>query len=294
MTNFEYRFVTALAGLERRTVRLNDVMQIAEENHGLASLLASERLLDVSASDAKSGLAANMSCLVELVWLLEGPSKCITTTFGMLPRHDAVEGFLARRLTTYPDEFTDQDLSALAHFWGTSNVLMPRVQRIQDQRIVSLANKRREVPRELLNDIVQVKSRVSEYSFTSQLNALLDKVEAGLGAGDAFDQKALLTHLRTFFEHLHQECGERLRQRKPDTLDGTDLTKCGQAIDYLHRKEVITEKVQALGRALYGVLSNEGVHAINSKREYVRLCRNMVAEYALVLFFELERRLDDS
>jgi hypothetical protein len=28
-----------------------------------------------------------------------------------------------------------------------------------------------------------------------------------------------------------------------------------------------------------------------SEREYVRLCRNQVAEYALVLFFELERRL---
>jgi hypothetical protein len=38
-------------------------------------------------------------------------------------------------------------------------------------------------------------------------------------------------------------------------------------------------------------LSNEGVHAIKSEREYVRLCRNMVAEFALVLFFELERRL---
>ena len=61
-------------------------------------------------------------------------------------------------------------------------------------------------------------------------------------------------------------------------------------IDYLQRKEVLTNKMQALGRALYGVLSNEGVHAIKAEREYVRLCRNMVTEYALVLFYELERR----
>jgi hypothetical protein len=48
---------------------------------------------------------------------------------------------------------------------------------------------------------------------------------------------------------------------------------------------------KALGRALYGVLSEEGVHALRADPEYVRLCRNMIAEYALVLFFELERRL---
>jgi hypothetical protein len=54
---------------------------------------------------------------------------------------------------------------------------------------------------------------------------------------------------------------------------------------------VLTDKMFEFGKALYGVLSNEGVHAIKSTREYVRLCRNMTAEYALVLFFELERRL---
>ena len=63
-------------------------------------------------------------------------------------------------------------------------------------------------------------------------------------------------------------------------------------LDFLKRKAVLTEKMFDLGKALYGVLSNQGVHAIKSEHEYVRLCRNMVAEYALVLFFELERTLE--
>jgi hypothetical protein len=73
--------------------------------------------------------------------------------------------------------------------------------------------------------------------------------------------------------------------------DKTHLSSCGQALDFLHRRGVLTEKMRDYGKALYGVLSNEGVHAFKSEREYVRLCRNTVAEYALVLFFELERRL---
>ena len=142
--------------------------------------------------------------------------------------------------------------------------------------------------------MAQVKRRVSEYNFGEELNSLLDKVEASLDTGDNFDQAAMLKHLRTFFEHLHQQAGQRLRKDLPETIDETPLTKCGQAIEYLQRKDVLTEKMQSLGKAIYGVLSNEGVHAIKSEREYVRLCRNMVAEYALVLFFELERRLGNS
>src|SRR5262249_41310714 len=146
--------------------------------------------------------------------------------------------------------------------------------------------------RELSSDVEEVKKHVSSYRFNPELNEILNKVEEGMHArGDAFDQAATLKHLRTFYEKLHEQASQTLRERKPETVDGTDLTKCGQAIDYLHRKKVLTDKMKDLAKSLYGVLSNEGVHAIKSKREYVRLCRNMVAEYSIVLFHELERRL---
>ena len=75
--------------------------------------------------------------------------------------------------------------------------------------------------------------------------------------------------------------------------NGTEVTKCGQAIDYLERKGVTTTKIKELGRCLYGILSDGdyGVHALKASRDYTRLCRNMVVEYAVTLFFELERRL---
>jgi hypothetical protein len=73
----------------------------------------------------------------------------------------------------------------------------------------------------------------------------------------------------------------------------TPLGSCGQALDFLHRKGVLTEKMKDYAKALYGVLSDEGVHALKSEQVYVRLCRFTVAEYALVLFFELDRRLQE-
>src|SRR5581483_12387743 len=141
-------------------------------------------------------------------------------------------------------------------------------------------------------DLRAVRKHVFEHRFTPELNEVLEKIDVGLAApGDPFDQAALLKHLRTFFEKLHEQAGERLRTAKPETVDGTDLSSCGQALDYLTRKSVLTAKMSAFGKALYGVLSDEGVHALKSEREYVRLCRNVVVEYTLVLFFELERRL---
>jgi len=76
-------------------------------------------------------------------------------------------------------------------------------------------------------------------------------------------------------------------QSKP----GRALPGAYQAIDFLQQKGVLTDKVQAMGRAIYGVLCSEGVHSLKSAPEYSRLCRNMIAEYAIILFFELERRL---
>ena len=55
----------------------------------------------------------------------------------------------------------------------------------------------------------------------------------------------------------------------------------------------MTEKLRALAKSLYGILSDGGYgcHALKATRDYTRLCRNMVVEYAVTLFFELERRL---
>ncbi len=92
---------------------------------------------------------------------------------------------------------------------------------------------------------------------------------------------------------MHEQVGQPPQARKPETVDGTPLGSFGQAIDHLCRKSVVKDKIRDLGKSLYGILSNEGVHAVKSEREYVRLCRNIIAEYALVLFAKLDPRINE-
>jgi hypothetical protein len=203
-----------------------------------------------------------------------------------------VETYLTAKLRNALDEFSDEDLDALRRA-TYDKPIHAEVKMAQARKLIPIADLLLRNPPDLNRDIAEVKKRVSAYHFTDDLNEVLDKVEDGLAAGgDLYDQAAMLKHLRTFYEKLHEQVGLKLRAEKvPAAVDGTDLTKCQQAIDYLERRGVLTGRMKALGRALYGVLSEEGVHALKSDPEYVRLCRNMIAEYALVLFFELDRRL---
>ena len=199
------------------------------------------------------------------------------------------------KLRQKSDDVRDHELQTLFDYCEGNphaQALRDLVVRLQSQRLIPVAKALLENREQFSNDVADVKKQVSLYSFPADLNLLLDKVESELQSpADPFDHAATLKHLRTFYEHLHQHVGQRVQQKKPETADGTNLSQCGQALDFVRRKSVLTDKMFEFGKALYGVLSNEGVHAIKSTREYVRLCRNMTAEYALVLFFELERRL---
>jgi hypothetical protein len=230
--------------------------------------------------------------VLDLYWRVFGPNQAVV----IFCLHDIplVETYLNTKLRDSLDEFTDDDLDTFLRV-TYNKPIHAEVKKAQARKLIPVADLLLRNPADLNRDIAEVKKRVSAYHFTEDLNEVLDKVEEGLAAGgDQYDQAAMLKHLRTFYEKLHEQVGLKLRAEKvPVTVDGADLTKCQQAIDYLERRGVLTDRMKALGRALYGVLSEEGVHSLKADREYVRFCRNWIAEYALVLFFELDRRLQD-
>lgn len=236
-----------------------------------------------------TNLESRAGRLLDLYWKLFGPSRSI----AMFPIYDGrlVECFFEEKLRNHLDEFSDDDLIRLGNQY-LDKPLQQLTLRVRAQKMVPIANLLLANPADLNKDIVKVKSLVSAYQFAPELNEVLDKIEVELAnEGDKFDQAASLKHLRTFFEKLHEHVGRKLQAEKQEMTDNTDLTKCQQAVDYLERHDVLTDRMRGLARALYGVLSEEGVHALKSDREYVRFCRNWVGEYALVLFFELERLL---
>jgi hypothetical protein len=230
--------------------------------------------------------------LLEVLWQLRGPSEFLQHDARPLGHTKFIEAFLTSKLNDPKVEFDLLDLQLIAR-------ICPNLGKVTSERIaqgfVKHVQKMDWAPPDFDNDIQKVSLFVSSYNFPVLLSDCLLEVERGLDPiGSGFDFKVALTHLRTFFEHLHKHVAVTLRNHDPSAVDGTDLTSCGQTLELLHRKELVTDKMKALGIALYGFLSEQGVHSMTSTQEHVRLCRNMVAEYALVLFAELDRRIGET
>jgi hypothetical protein len=280
----------AMAALQRGEMSVDDVLVIARPQAQNARTLAYMVLQDNSQQSLLNDSPA--ARMIDFLWKLFGFASFRTAPLQG-PTRQLFDNYLYDELRERPDQFSDDDLRflTLANQFGEYAGGLAR--KVQTSRVAGKAGRLKQSPEELSRDVAEVRKQVSLYKFNDDLNGLLDKVEECLGIGDSFDQAAMLKHLRTFFEKLHEDIGKTLRQAKPATVGNAPLGNFSQAINFLQRHDLVTLKMEALGKAIYGVLSNEGVHAIKAEREYVRLCRNMVAEYALVLFFELNRRLNE-
>lgn len=290
MSEFSYHFQNLFGALADKQIDIDAVIAIAKENEREAAFILKQRL---GASSVTPMDPTELWYAMEILWHLEGPETCVLYSFPLSQPEHIVAQFLGRKLMHEADTISEAALEQILRTWRKDPTIYQIVPDVKAKRAVNFVLKKLSNPRELNEDVGKVKKQVTDFGFGKELNELLDKVEKGLGVGDGFDQKALLTHLRTFFEKAHERAGEKLQAAKPTTKNNTDLTKCGKAIEFLCEKDVLTNKMMQLAKGLYAVLSNEGVHAITSEKEYVRLCRNMVTEYALVLFFELERRLKE-
>jgi hypothetical protein len=280
-------------GLMAGELTTHQAAALFREDKGRAQAYLGYALTD-TLNDPRHKDSTHLKCpagrFLQTYWLFFGPYESVLML--SLHRVPVVEAFFRQKLTVALNEFSDEDMKLLESRYRDTE-MHKVVVAARARRLRPLANTLLKNPAELNIDIAEVKNRVGAYNFNPELNEVLDKVEVELAtSGDGFDQAAMLKHLRTFYEKLHEQAAQKLRAEKiPQSVDGTDLSQCQQAIDYLHRHGVLTDRMRQFGRALYGVLSEEGVHAFKSEREYVRLCRNMIGEYALVVLFELERRL---
>jgi hypothetical protein len=227
-------------------------------------------------------------------WELKGATTFLEDhTFG---RETVYTKFLEQRLQSHKHEFGRKHLIKLLEIYRLDQPIRQMAKQSLADFVETFPLKVTDEPIEMSEDLGALRSSIDEYGFGDDLNAVLTKIDDALQQPqDEFDQVSTMRHIRSFFETLHAQAGEVLRERMPSTVDKTPLKRCGQAIDYLERKGVITAKIKDLGQCLYRILSDDGfgVHAIKAKRDYTRLCRNMAVEYAVTLFLELEYRLSE-
>lgn len=243
-------------------------------------------------------LKTSGECRLEIAELIYSVQWDLMGASEFLSRYNLdseVAEFINNRLSNNPEEFSNEDLYlVLKYFQRTSLPIRDNALNILSNNVISFADRIASEPPGMSEDIESLKNSITDYGFSPELNEILNKIDDELQKpSDAFSQVATMKHIRSFFEKLHKHVGLELQRQRPKVGNGTPLNKCGQAIDYLERKKVITLKIKDLARCLYSILSDGdfGVHALKASRDYTRLCRNMVIEYAVTLFFELDRRL---
>lgn len=99
--------------------------------------------------------------------------------------------------------------------------------------------------------------------------------------------KSSMGHLRSFLEQFHAEATpqiDRLRMVGPPA-DG----RWGTLLAHLSASSFLSNQEEKFVAALYVLISDEAVHPLIAKREYARLARNVVIEYALLFLRKLEQ-----
>jgi len=166
-----------------------------------------------------------------------------------------------------------------------------QVNEIQHQRLSKelLEN----VNREINQDKDKVEEKISHFGFSEELSGSLDKVEEEYRkAGTKFDFKTCIDHSRSFLENLNIEVVPKIEAKSGVKFAG-DYSVATQVIDYFKRKDIkfLTEKEYAFYKATYDLASTTGVHRLVSRREFARICKNIVIELALLTLQRLEKYL---
>ncbi|HVS90125.1 MAG TPA: hypothetical protein VHF01_18135 [Candidatus Acidoferrum sp.] len=139
---------------------------------------------------------------------------------------------------------------------------------------------------EVNQDKTAVEEYIQRYGFPHTLVESLNEAERFyLHGTTALDLKSSMGHLRSFLENVHSEAMPALQAK----FGGILPDKWASGLAYLVENNVLSKAEEKLISGLYGIISNEGVHPLVAERDYVRLARNFVIEYALLLFRKVDK-----
>ncbi|MGD0007114.1 MAG: hypothetical protein ABSE93_01015 [Terriglobia bacterium] len=131
-----------------------------------------------------------------------------------------------------------------------------------------------------------VEHYLQQFGFSKTLVECLNKADQLYhGAADAFELKSSMAHLRSFMENLHIEAGPSLQK-----ITGVPFTPgWGPSVHYLLQTGTFSGAEEQFAVSLFRLISDEAVHPLVAEREYARLTRNVVIEYALLFLRKLEK-----
>jgi hypothetical protein len=141
---------------------------------------------------------------------------------------------------------------------------------------------------EINQDKYVVENFLEKFDFSKPLLTALNEAERLNSPGvTELELKSSMGHLRSFLEQLHTEAVPQIRAKKNIAPPVDD--KWGTQLAYLRANNFLSKQEEQFVGGLYAVISDEAVHPLIAKREYARLSRNVVIEYALVFLYKFEK-----
>ncbi len=139
---------------------------------------------------------------------------------------------------------------------------------------------------EVNQDKDAVRSHLERLGFPQTLVRSLDEAERLYHSkGNEFNLKSSMGLLRSFLEDLQKEILPAAHAK----FNGKAPRKWGEGLLYLRTHGVLSQAEEAFAASLYTLMSDEAVHPIIAEREYARLFRNVVIEYALLFLSKLDK-----
>ena len=141
---------------------------------------------------------------------------------------------------------------------------------------------------EVNQDKYIVEGFLEKFGFSGPLLTALNEAEKLNSSGATeLELKSSMGHLRSFLEHLHSEAIPQIQKKKNIASPADD--KWGTQLTYLRVNDFLSKQEEQFVGGLYAVISDEAVHPLIARREYARLSRNVLIEYALLFLRKLEK-----
>jgi hypothetical protein len=127
-------------------------------------------------------------------------------------------------------------------------------------------------------------SRIEELGFRKAIVEALQELDRNLyAAGKPLDFKAAMDLTRTIFEEIVEDAAKEVAGVKKQTLPPPGAKDFQPWKQLLVNADVLTADEGELFQKLYNYLSNAGAHRLGSAPEQVRISKNSVIEFGLLL-----------
>jgi hypothetical protein len=127
-------------------------------------------------------------------------------------------------------------------------------------------------------------SRMEEISFRRDIvEAFHDLDRRIMAAGKPLDFKGCIDIIRTIFEEIVEDAARKAAALTKVTEPSGKLKDFQPWKDLLVTAKVLTAEEAELFQKMYNYFSNVGTHRLGSEREHVRVAKNTVIEWGLLL-----------